>query len=128
MLRYHAGKIRNRGNLKRAARFCGIARPLSLSLIEKRARLKLCKDKCNYFKNHGHRHRRKHLYTRLEMARRRRNEETERRIVEIIAKEKQRAHWRRLNFSMAKPNGRSVRVVSVEIPAAECAKLKVRQR
>ena len=116
LLRFHAGKIRNRGNLKRAARRCGISRPLSLSLVEIRARLKVCKDKCNYFKKHGHRYRRKHLHTRLENARRRRNEEAEKRIIEIIAREKQRAHWRRLNYSMAKPKGRSVRVVSVEIP------------
>ena len=81
-----------------------------------RARLNVCKDKCNYFKKHGHRYRRKHLHTRLENARRRRNEEAEKRIIEIIAREKQRAHWRRLNYSMAKPKGRSVRVVSVEIP------------
>ena len=37
-------------------------------------------------------------------------------IVEIITREKQRAHWRRINFTMTKPKGWSVRVVSVETP------------
>ena len=32
ILRYHAGKIRNRGNLKRAARKCGIQRALKFPL------------------------------------------------------------------------------------------------
>ena len=61
ILRYHAGKIRNRGNLRRAARRCGITNPLGIPLAQVRARLKVCKEKCNYFKKHGHRYRRKHL-------------------------------------------------------------------
>jgi hypothetical protein len=34
ILRYHKGKIKNRGNLKRAARHCNIVNPLSLSIQE----------------------------------------------------------------------------------------------
>ena len=67
LLRLHAGKIRNRGNLKRAARRCGVEDPMNMSLTEIRSRLKVCKDKCNYFKKHGHRHRRRHLKSRLEL-------------------------------------------------------------
>ena len=48
-LRYHAGKVRNKGNLKRAARRCGIQRVLCLSLKELRARLKFARNKCKYF-------------------------------------------------------------------------------
>ena len=72
LLRLHAGKIKNRGNLKRAARRCGVEQPLNMSLPEIRSRLKVCRDKCNYFKKHGHRHRRRHLKSRLEKARQKR--------------------------------------------------------
>ena len=119
ILRFHAGKIRNRGNLKRAARRCGISNPLGMSLHEIRARLKVCKEKCNYFRKHGHRFRRKHLRSRLDKARRARNAEAEQRILEILEREKQRSYWRRLNFSMKKPKGRSARVVSEESEAGD---------
>jgi hypothetical protein len=49
ILRFHAGKIRNKGNLKRAARKCGIKNCLCISLSEMTAKLKVCKEKCNYF-------------------------------------------------------------------------------
>ena len=88
ILRCHAGKICNHGNLKRAAQRCGISNPLGLSLHEVRARLKVCKDKCNYFKKHGHRYRRKHLRKRLDKARESRNEEAEQRILEILERER----------------------------------------
>jgi len=39
----------------------------------------------------------------------------EKSILEIIENEKQRAFWRRLNYSMYKQKGRSVRSVSVPI-------------
>ena len=54
VLRFPAKKIQNLGNLKRAARRCGIKELTRLSLQEIRARLKVCKDKCNYFRKHGH--------------------------------------------------------------------------
>ena len=114
ILRYHAGKIRNRGNLRRAARRCGISNPLGKSLYEVRAGLKECKKQCNYFRKHGHRYRRRHLKDRLGKARKAGNEEAEKRILEIIDREKQRSYWRRLNFSMQKQRGRSARVVSDE--------------
>ena len=43
LLRLHASKIRNIENLKRAARRCGIEKPMKKSLAEIRARLKVCK-------------------------------------------------------------------------------------
>ena len=43
ILRFHAGKIRNRDNLKRAARRCGIKNCLRISLAEVMMRLKVCK-------------------------------------------------------------------------------------
>ena len=41
ILRFHAGKIRNKGNLKRAARKCGIKNCLYISLSEMTAKLKV---------------------------------------------------------------------------------------
>ena len=41
ILRFHAGKIRNIHNLKRAARNCGIEKPMSMPLSEIKARLKV---------------------------------------------------------------------------------------
>ena len=86
-----------------------------MPLEEIRLRLKECKRKCNYFRKHGHRHRRRHLTDRLQKAKARGDEEAEKRILEIISQEKQRSYWRRLNFATSKPKGRSVRVVSKEI-------------
>ena len=57
ILRYHAGKIRNCSNLKRLSRRWGISSPLSLSLSEVRVQLKVCKERCNYFKKNGHQYR-----------------------------------------------------------------------
>ena len=57
ILRYHAGNIRNHNNLKRSAKRCGISSPLSLSLSEVRVQLKVCKERCNYFKKNGHQYR-----------------------------------------------------------------------
>ena len=34
LLRYHKGRVKNRGNLKRAARRCNIPNPLSLTVAE----------------------------------------------------------------------------------------------
>ena len=54
ILRFYAGRIRNKGNLKQAARRCGIDNLLGLSLQEIMACLKVCKKKCNYFWKNGH--------------------------------------------------------------------------
>ena len=69
---------------------------------------------CNYLRKHGQKYRRRHLKERLGKAREAGNEETEKRILEIIDREKQRSYWRRLNFAVNKPRWRSVRVVSNE--------------
>ena len=49
ILRFHAKRIRNKSTLKMVARRCRIRNPLSVPLSEVRARLKVCKEKCNYF-------------------------------------------------------------------------------
>ena len=69
-----------------------VEEPMKKSLAEIRARLKVCKEKCNYFKKHGHKHRRKHLRIRLERARQKRDEEAEARILCIIQRKKNRSY------------------------------------
>ena len=49
ILRWHAGQIKNRGNLKRTARRVGIREPLKLSVEEVKAILEYYKERCNHF-------------------------------------------------------------------------------
>ncbi len=56
LLRWHARKIRNWGNLKRTAQRCRIDAPFSLTVEELKLRLNIFKQKCNYFQKHGKRH------------------------------------------------------------------------
>ena len=57
-------------------------------------------------------YRTRHLKNRLKVAKDKGDEKAEIRILAIISAEKQRAHWRRLNYGMRKSFGRSARVVS----------------
>lgn len=119
MLRYFAGKIRNLGNLKRSARRSGIHRIMSLSETEIRARLKVCRSKCDYFRRTGKRYRRKHLHERLRKAREKEDEKLERRILDIIQNEKERDKFRRLRCTASKQPGRSVTRVQIGDPDTE---------
>ncbi len=49
LLRYHKGKIKNHGNLKRAARRCNIPGPLQLLIQEITHRLEACKKECTFY-------------------------------------------------------------------------------
>ena len=49
LLRYHAGKIRNKGNLKQSAQRCGIECALSISIREIYERSKICISQCDFF-------------------------------------------------------------------------------
>ena len=66
LLRYHSGKIRNKGNFKISARRCNNAQQLLLYISEIKARLLFCKEKCNHFLRHGQRYCRKYLHNRLD--------------------------------------------------------------
>ena len=109
ILRYHAGKIRNRSNLKRLAQRCGIGGPLQMSLKDVRDRLQVAHGKCKYFRKNGHCYRRKHLNNRLLRSQQRKDKESENNILAIIQREKDRSEWRQKNYAMAKPMGRSAR-------------------
>lgn len=114
LLCYHAGKLRNKSNLKRAAQRCGIRHPLHISIRALYEHLKKARSKCKYFEMHDKRHRREHLHNRLKKARRHHDDEAATRILAILHREKDKSYWRRLNWSMAKQKSRSARVVQIE--------------
>ncbi len=64
LLRWHAEKIQNRGNLKHIARRCQINGPFFLSVEELKLQLGICKQKCDYFRKHGKWHRRQNVWRR----------------------------------------------------------------
>ena len=66
------------------------------------ARLKVYKDKCNYFRKRGQKYRTRHLKDRLKIAKNKGEEQLEKRILAIIQGEKDRAYWRQLNYGMRK--------------------------
>jgi hypothetical protein len=103
LLHYHQGKVKNQGNLKRAARRCNIlGDPLSLTVAEILERLKACKKECNFYQEHGQRFRKKHLINRLKIAQEKDNKEAMTKIEAIIQCEQQRSFWRKLNFVTGK--------------------------
>jgi hypothetical protein len=68
LLRWHNGKLQNYGNLCRTARRCQINAPFQLTVDDIKLRMVICKEKCDYFRKHGQRHRRQHLANCLEAA------------------------------------------------------------
>ena len=114
LLEYRAGAKINRGNLNKKCRKLKILNPFRLSVSEINAKYKVCEEKCNYFRKHGHRYRRKHLDRRLEIAKKKGDEIAEKRILAIIKGERDRAFWRKLNYSLGKRIGGSIRSVQVE--------------
>ncbi len=115
LLRWHAGKIRNCGNLQRTSWRCQINAPFQLTVKDIKLRLRICKEKCDYFLQHGKQHRWQHLNQCLKRVQEWEDEVAERQILAIIKREKDQAFWRRLNFALGKHIcGRSVRAVQVE--------------
>jgi hypothetical protein len=114
ILKYHAGRIRNRGNLKRAARWCDISNPLSILIREVYLCIKTCASQCDYFWQNGKYYRRKHLYNRLDAAKEREDEEAARKILDIIQRERERGFWRTMNYALGKPQGGACFKVQVE--------------
>ena len=89
-MRFYAERIRNKSTLKREARRCGVRNPISIPLSEVRARLKVCKDKYNYFCKHGQKYRTRHLNVRLKIAQDKGDGQAEKRILDILQGEKDR--------------------------------------
>jgi hypothetical protein len=114
LLRYHRGLIRNRGNLKRTARRCGIIQCLSIPIEDILQRIKVCVEQCDYFRKHGKQYRQKHLYKCLQNAKDAEDDSKEKEILAIIQREKDRSFWRQINYVMGKARGGSVRWVLTE--------------
>jgi hypothetical protein len=53
LIKLHKGKIRNKGNLKRAARICNISNPLGLSMGKILLQVEECKRECKFYQEHG---------------------------------------------------------------------------
>ncbi len=111
LLRYHRGLIRNRGNLKRTARQCGILLCFSFSIKDILQQIKVCIKQCDYFWKHGQQYWRKHLYKCLQNAKDAEDDSKEKEVLAIIQREKDRSFWRQINYVMGKPRGGSVRRV-----------------
>ncbi len=77
-------------------------------------RLKVCIERCNYFRKNGRQYCKKHLADCLARARDREDSKREREILAIIQRERDRLFWRRLNYVMGKARRRSVRKVLIE--------------
>ncbi len=87
---------------------------MSLSVPDIEGRLRMCKEKIEHFRRHGKRYRQKHLNRRLQLAQEKEDEAAENQILAIIRQERDRAFWRRINYTLGKKRGRSVREVEVE--------------
>ncbi len=114
LLKYHAGRIKNRGNLKQAARRCNILDAMSLSIEEIYLCLKACVDQCDHFRKHNKYHRCKHLYRRLATAKEKEDKEAEHQILAYIQCEKDSSFWQRLNYALGKLRGGACFKVQVE--------------
>ena len=116
LLRYHKGRVKNRGNLKHAVRRCNIPHPLSLTNAEIYDQLKECKRECTFFQEHGKRFCRKHLNARLCLAQEKEDKEAINKISAIIQREQQQNFWRRLNYCTGKKWTRSATTIQAEEP------------
>jgi hypothetical protein len=114
LLRYHEGLIRNQGNLKQTAHQCSINHCFSIPLDEIKLHLKVCIQKCNYFRRHGTAYQRKHLNNCLDCAHEKDDSNKEQEILAIIQRKKDRSFWHQLNYVMDKPRNSLVRQVLVE--------------
>ena len=95
-----------------------------MPLFEIKARLKVCKEKCNIIRKHGQKYRNRHLKHSLEVAKEKGDEEAEMRILAILKGEKDRAYWRKLSFGMDKPRDHSARIVSERSNDCKVAEFK----
>ncbi len=116
LLKFHAGRIRNQGNLKRSARRCNIPDAFSLSIQEIFFHLKACVCQCKYFRKNGKYYWRKHLYNHLNVAKEKEDKEAARQILAIIQREKDKSFWQRMNYALGKPRGGACFKVQVAQP------------
>ncbi len=88
LIKLHKGKIRNKGNLKQAARRCNISNPLRLLIGKILLRVEECKHECQFYQEHGKQFRSKNLNESMHLAQEQGNEEAMEKIAAIIKQEK----------------------------------------
>jgi hypothetical protein len=116
LVEYRLGQVKNRGNLKRAARRQQIQNPFQVSMAELKARLEVCEEQNNYFRKNGEQYQKKHLLQRVKAAREEDKEDIAAKILAIIRREQDQAFWLRLNYTCGKVKGGSPTSVQVEGP------------
>ncbi len=89
IIQWHKGQIRNKGNLKRAARRCNIQNALGLSMAKVLQRVEECKRECKFYQENGEWFRAKHLNERMILDQEPGDEEAFKKIGAIIQKERQ---------------------------------------
>ena len=114
ILRYHTGKIWNRGHLKCTAHHCGITSPLSIPELEVWACLWIFWEKCEYVSYHGQKHWQKHLQDWVRVVQDKNDKAMEAAILAIIQLEKIQACWRGIHSAMKRNWVQSVQSVQVE--------------
>ncbi len=115
IIRWHEGKIQNKGNLKKAARRCNIQNLLGMSMAKVLLRVEECQRECKFYQKHGRWFRNKHLAKRMQLAQECNDEEAFKKIGDIITREKQHSFWRGLNFITGKKRTHSATSVQVEV-------------
>ena len=93
---------------------CGIKQLLRLSIQDIQARLKVCKEKIDYFWRHVKRYQQEHLHNHLHKVQDKKDEVSEKNIQAIIQREKYVIFWCRINNTLGKQWGRSYREVDVQ--------------
>jgi hypothetical protein len=116
LVEYRLGRIKNRGNLSKAARMQQIQNPFQISMAELKARLEVCEEQNSYFGENGEQYQKKHLLQRVEVAREEGKEDVAAKILAIIKRVQDRAFWQRLNYMCGKVKGGSPTLVQVEGP------------
>ena len=86
-----------------------------MSSQEIRSLLTICESQIAYFREFGERYRKKHLLNRVDAARQAGNDKAARQILNIIAREKQRSFWRKIQFACGKNNGGSPSTSTVKV-------------
>jgi hypothetical protein len=114
LLNYHAGRIRNRGNLVWMAHRCNIPGTMSLTIRKIEMCLKTCITQCDYFRKHSKAYHRKHLNQRLDAAKEKEDKEATKTNLAIIQREKNRSFWHHLNYTLGKPRGGACFKVQVD--------------
>ena len=121
LLQHQAGRIKNPGNLARAARRAGIANPLSLSTGQLQVRITVCLGKSELLKKAGWLERRRFLREKCSEARVQEKWDLACQILKLIRREQDKAFWGRLRQALGRKRGRSVSSVQVERETGEIA-------